>query len=131
MGSCPEQKILEAEHRFSTPITQPVLVEVPYSILSAYVHEEVQITPVLALTLGLRRDEYSTKGSATTPRGALVYHPSGSSTLKLLAGEAFRAPNIFELHVSLPAAGVPMEFGAEKPCPVVPRIAARLRHDAR
>lgn len=71
----------------------------PYSILSAFVHDELQLTPDLALTVGLRHDHYSTRGSATTPRIALVYHAGRASTVKLLVGEAFRAPNSLELYL--------------------------------
>ena len=70
----------------------------PYSVVSLYVQDEHQLTPDLALTVGLRRDRYSMVGNTTTPRGALVYHPSSSSTLKLLYGEAFRAPGMYEVH---------------------------------
>lgn len=47
---------------------------------------------------GLDWDKYSTVGGATTPRAAVVYNPITSGTLKLLYGEAFRAPNIFKVN---------------------------------
>ena len=74
----------------------------PYSILSAFVHQEFQFSEALALTLGLRRDEYSSIGSATTPRAALVFHAGAddATALKLLYGAAYRAPNLLELHVT-------------------------------
>lgn len=68
----------------------------PYHLLSFYVQDEYQITDRLALTLGARRDGYSTVGSSVNPRIALVYHLSESNTLKLLSGKAFRAPNVYE-----------------------------------
>ena len=82
--------------------------EFPYSILSAFLHQEFQMTEGLALTLGLRRDRYSSEGSATTPRAALVYRngTDGSTTLKLMAGEAFRPPNLLELRVNAPMTGL-------------------------
>jgi iron complex outermembrane receptor protein len=80
----------------------------PYSVLSGFVHEEFQVTPTLLLTLGLRFDRYSSVGSATTPRAALVQHlgPRESTTLKLLYGGAFRAPNLLELYTTSAAAGM-------------------------
>jgi iron complex outermembrane receptor protein len=63
------------------------------------------LTENLQLTLGIRRDQYSTVGSSTTPRGAIVFNPFKSSTLKLLYGEAFRAPNVNEVNYQSPAAG--------------------------
>ena len=63
---------------------------------SFYVQDEFQVRPSLALIAGLRHDHYSTVGSGTTPRAAIVFNPSPSSTAKLLYGQAFRAPSIYE-----------------------------------
>jgi len=71
-------------------------LDLPYSILSFYLQDENQLTQNLALTFGIRWDDYSTVGSVSAPRVALVYHPRQSSTLKLLYGEAFRAPSLWE-----------------------------------
>ena len=68
----------------------------PFTVFSLYAQNELQVTPNLALTLGLRGDHYSDVGSAVSPRGAVVYHPTRSTTLKALYGEAFRAPNRYE-----------------------------------
>ncbi len=50
------------------------------------------------LTAGLRYDEFSDFGGATTPRLALVWQTSERLTSKLLYGEAFRAPSYQELY---------------------------------
>jgi len=47
---------------------------------------------------GLRLDRYAGFGSAASPRVALVYNPTSTTTFKALAGRAFRAPNEYELH---------------------------------
>jgi outer membrane receptor for ferrienterochelin and colicins len=70
----------------------------PYSIFSLYLQDEFQVTENLMVTLGARRDAYSTIANPITPRCALVYYPLKNSTMKLLYGEAFRAPNMYELH---------------------------------
>jgi outer membrane receptor for ferrienterochelin and colicins len=67
-----------------------------YNILSFYVQDELQVSDRLSLTLGVRRDRYSTVGSTITPRAALVCHPLESAIFKLLYGEAFRAPSAYE-----------------------------------
>jgi len=77
----------------------------PFYIFSLYVQDEYQIKKNLSLTFGIRRDEYSTVGSSTAPRAAVIYHPFQSSAFKLLYGEAFRAPNIFEVHYEDEEAG--------------------------
>jgi iron complex outermembrane receptor protein len=48
------------------------------------------------LNLGLRYDRYDDFGGQLSPRVAVIYTPTASSTLKLVYGEAFRAPNAYE-----------------------------------
>lgn len=68
----------------------------PYTIVSLYIQDQYQVLENFGITLGVRHDQYSTVGSATSPRLALVFNPSVSSAVKLLYGHAFRAPNIYE-----------------------------------
>jgi outer membrane receptor protein involved in Fe transport len=77
----------------------------PFHVASFYVQDEFQVTPSLAVTAGLRHDHYSTTGSSTNPRAAIVFNPSPSSTAKLLYGTAFRAPNIYETRYEEPHSG--------------------------
>jgi iron complex outermembrane receptor protein len=77
----------------------------PFQVASFYLQDELQLTPSLALTAGLRHDDHSTGSSSTNPRGALVFNASSSSTAKLLYGRAFRAPNIYEVRYEDPLAG--------------------------
>jgi iron complex outermembrane receptor protein len=70
----------------------------PFNVFSLYLQNEFQIIENLSFTAGVRRDEYSTVGNATTPRFALVFNMFPSSTLKMLYGEGFRAPNIYETY---------------------------------
>ncbi len=63
-----------------------------------YAQAEWQIAPGLDATIGVRHDHYSTFGGVTDPRLALIYRPSPDLTLKALYGQAFRAPNDYELY---------------------------------
>lgn len=63
-----------------------------------YLQDEVQLLDNLILNFGVRRDRYDSFGGTTNPRLALIYNPLAKSTIKLLYGEAFRAPNAFERH---------------------------------
>jgi outer membrane receptor for ferrienterochelin and colicins len=52
----------------------------------------------LIATIGVREDKYSTVGRRFNPRASFVYFPFPATTIKLLYGEAYRAPNVYELH---------------------------------
>ncbi len=47
---------------------------------------------------GLRHDQYEGIGGTTNPRAALVLHPFSATSIKALYGQAFRAPNLYELY---------------------------------
>jgi outer membrane receptor for ferrienterochelin and colicins len=68
----------------------------PYSSFSVYTQDQIKLANNLNLTIGLRFDQYSKFGHSASPRVALVYKYSKSSSLKLLYGEAFRIPNFYE-----------------------------------
>lgn len=67
-------------------------------LTAVYGQDEFSITPKLLLNLGARFDYYSTVGSTTNPRLALIYRPQEKTTVKILYGTAFRAPTAYELH---------------------------------
>jgi iron complex outermembrane receptor protein len=92
------QKHLRAQYFAADKETQYADGNFPFAVFSFYLQDEYQIHKNLALTLGMRWDEYSTAGSARAPRAAVVYHPFKASTLKLLYGEAFRAPSAWEVN---------------------------------
>jgi outer membrane receptor for ferrienterochelin and colicins len=66
-------------------------------ITALYVQDEFGITSRLTLDAGVRYDHYSTFGGTANPRLGLIYHLFHPTTLKLLYGRAFRAPEPFEL----------------------------------
>ena len=68
-------------------------------ILGLYLQHQWLIQSETELTLGLRHDNYSEIGGSTNPRFGIVHHLSEQHTLKLLYGEAFRAPTINEAKV--------------------------------
>lgn len=65
---------------------------------AAYVQDEYALSKNILINAGVRHDHYDTFGGATNPRLAIVYSPLDKTTLKLLSGTAFRAPNIYELY---------------------------------
>jgi outer membrane receptor for ferrienterochelin and colicins len=71
----------------------------PFHDYAFYVQDEYQVIKNLSLMLGLRYDKYSDRGAASlTPRTALIYNPFSTTTLKLLYGQAYRVPNIYETY---------------------------------
>ncbi len=81
-----------------TPIGN-VFIPVPSNsvIWALYGQDEFTILHNLTLSAGLRYDHYSDFGGTTNPRLGLIYHVFHPTTLKLLYGTAFRAPEPFEL----------------------------------
>jgi outer membrane cobalamin receptor len=62
-----------------------------------YVQDEAQIFSALIADVGVRYDHYDTFGGRASPRAALIWKVSDRQTLKAVYGEAFRAPNEYEL----------------------------------
>lgn len=65
---------------------------------AAYIQDEFIVSERLILNAGIRYDHFSTFGESVSPRLALIYKPFEMTALKLIYGEAFRAPNIYELY---------------------------------
>jgi outer membrane receptor for ferrienterochelin and colicins len=66
-------------------------------VFAAYVQDEFTVAPRLTITGGVRHDRYSETGS-TNLRLAAIFKPRDRTALKVLHGNAFRAPNPYELY---------------------------------
>ena len=67
-------------------------------IWALFIQDQIEVLDNLILNAGLRYDHYSTFGGSLNPRAALIYNPLPKTIVKLMYGEAFRAPNAYELH---------------------------------
>ncbi len=85
------------------PYTQVLESNQKSTILGIYAQDEISLGSSLILDLGLRHDHYSTFGGTTNPRAALIYKLFDQTTLKLLYGQSFRAPNDAELYFQVPS----------------------------
>ena len=70
------------------------------TLWALYLQDEIQIHKTLSLNAGVRYDHYDTFGGTTNPRVALIWKPLEGTILKLLYGEAFRAPSAYEFFYS-------------------------------
>ncbi|KAB2924415.1 MAG: TonB-dependent receptor [Dechloromonas sp.] len=94
------------------------IFEARYHSWSGYLQWQAQWTPQFSTVAGLRHDWYSTYGGSTNPRLGLVWKPDSGNVIKLLYGEAFRAPSPEEIYSAFGsfAGGVPVgTFRAPNP----------------
>jgi outer membrane receptor for ferrienterochelin and colicins len=77
-------------------------VETANSTFGIYLQDEWAIARNLTLDAGLRYDWFETFASTFNPRGALIWNPWKATTLKLLYGQAYRAPNTYEFSYVAP-----------------------------
>jgi iron complex outermembrane receptor protein len=73
-------------------------VDKPSTIAGVYVQDEMRVTPWMLVNAGARVDRYAGFGSHVAPRLAVVLLPRAHTSIKVLHGGAFRAPNPYELH---------------------------------
>lgn len=86
-----------------------VFVNLPLSSTryGAYVQDEYRIFDTLTLLGGYRYDYNPFGGPSTNPRVGLIWQALDTTTLKLLYGTAFRAPNAYELFYASPPNYIP------------------------
>ena len=65
-------------------------------ITAVYAQDEFGITSRITLNAGVRYDHYSTFGGTFNPRAAVIYRPAAKTALKVLYGNAFSAPDVYE-----------------------------------
>jgi len=71
------------------------------TVWAVYLQDEYSISSKLSFNIAVRHDQYESL-MATTPRLALIFHPRERTSLKLVAGQAFRAPSAYELYFASP-----------------------------
>lgn len=68
---------------------------------AGYLQDELTLTKSLSLNAGFRYDYYSATEASADPRAVLIYRPWTQTAFKLIYGEAFRAPNVYEMYYSI------------------------------
>jgi outer membrane cobalamin receptor len=87
------KQVTRAQYGERSPDSTESSDDHPFTVLSAFVQNELQLMPSISLVTGMRVDHHSSFGSAATPRVALLITPDAATTVKLLYGQAFRAPS--------------------------------------
>ncbi|HJV65300.1 MAG TPA: TonB-dependent receptor [Geomonas sp.] len=105
LGSEIRDNIVQEQKNYFDEASLPASFRVPILddrrrsyVWAVYFQDEFHLLNNLILNAGVRYDHYSTFGGTANPRAALIYHPLQSTALKFIYGEAFRAPNAFELY---------------------------------
>lgn len=70
------------------------------TVWAAFAQDAISLHRNLVLDLGIRHDQYSNFGGISNPRADLIYSPFEKTTIKLLYGQAFRAPTAYEMFYS-------------------------------
>jgi iron complex outermembrane receptor protein len=65
---------------------------------AGYLQDEIAIGTRLTAIVGARFDWWSLKGGTGRPRAGVIYRPDHDTSFKVLYGEAYRAPNLYELY---------------------------------
>jgi outer membrane receptor for ferrienterochelin and colicins len=76
-----------------------------FGTYGVYAQDEWAPLEVLRLVGGVRFDRSYEGIEETSPRGAILWTPLERSTVKLLYGRAFRAPNVYEQYYASPGVG--------------------------
>jgi len=92
------RKALMARQRSWDPYETFLDIDERVDNAGLFAQDEIDLGRRASLYAGLRWDTYSSFGGRLTPRLGLVAHPARGSRVKLLYGEAFRAPNAYELY---------------------------------
>lgn len=74
----------------------------PFTTYSAYIQDDYKPLRNLSFIIGASASQYSGNKVQFSPRMAVIYKPSGTSSLKYLYGQAFRFPDVNENNYSDP-----------------------------
>lgn len=66
-----------------------------------YIEDEITLPANFTLNAGLRYDQQTAAGGNLSPRIGLIYKLTPRDTFKLLYGEAYRAPNAYEMYYAI------------------------------
>jgi iron complex outermembrane receptor protein len=99
---------LGTEYRYAFSLESLYYNENPYKLINrsdqsvrnwgAFIQDEIKLTDWLLVNVGARLDSYQTLDEQVNPRLGLILSPWPTTTMKLLYGTAYRAPNTNEAY---------------------------------
>jgi len=94
-----QNNFVQRQFNYDRDPYQPYNDTTPHSTSYAvYAQDEYTLNDQLILNAGLRYDTVGNYKGNINPRVAVIYSPTDTTTLKLLYGSAFRAPNAYETY---------------------------------
>lgn len=78
------------------PYERYLLIDTSSSVFAIYAQDELTVSRRLTVSAGIRRDQSTQWNGSTNLRVAGIYKPFSNAALKVLHGNAFRAPNPYE-----------------------------------
>lgn len=87
----------DASYELWNPDTVYFNHNLPYTVFSAYVQDQFDLTDFISIASGIRYDYYTTNLSAFTPRAGVMFYPTDRFNVKFFYSQAYRAPNIYEI----------------------------------
>ncbi len=77
-----------------------------FGLGGVYLQNETRLPYSFTLVMGARYDHSYAGNEAANPRVALIWEPTEKTVIKALYGNAFRAPNLYELYYETTGGGV-------------------------
>lgn len=81
-----------------SPYTPDINAYISTQHWSVYLQDEYRLNADSLINVGVRHDGYEDVGTSTNPRIAYVTNLSKTDVLKLMYGQAYRVPNVYELY---------------------------------
>lgn len=75
------------------------------NLVGVYAEDEFRLSRRFSINAGLRLDNERIAGTNLSPRLALIFKATPDDTFKLVYGQAYRAPNAYELYYTIAGAG--------------------------
>ena len=110
-----EPRFNTRQNQWNSDVAAPPLVDARHTSgeLAFYAQDEIAFTPRLTGIVGGRYDWWSLRGGTGRPRMGLVDRTEQDTALKVLYGEAYRAPTVYELYYFERPAGLDLSIDPE------------------